>query len=156
MTSPIGVFVCDCKGQVSDHVDTSRLVEHAQRLEDVAYVERTDLLCGEDLGGVVARLKEEGCDRMLFAGCSPRSSLKFPEERIARVMRSLGLQSDLLEIANIREQCGWQHSDREAATRKAMDLVAMAHARLVADRPAPASVSIVRRALVVGGGSAGL
>jgi heterodisulfide reductase subunit A len=156
VTSAIGVFVCDCKGQVSDHIDTSRLVEHAERLEDVRFVEQTDLLCGEELGGAVKRLKEEGCDRMLFAGCSPRSSLKFPEERIARVMKSLGLEAELFEVANIREQCGWQHPDHEAATQKAMDLVAMAHARLAADRPAPASVPIARKALVVGGGSAGL
>jgi heterodisulfide reductase subunit A len=131
-------------------------VEQSKRLGGVAFVERKDLLCGEDLGAAVKRLKDEGCDRMLFAGCSPRSSLKFPEERIAGVMQGVGLEAGLFEVANIREQCAWQHPDREAATQKAMDLVSMAHARLVADTPAPASVPIARKALVVGGGSAGL
>jgi len=155
--SNIGVFICDCKGQVSDTVDTARLAEAAEKLENVAFVERKDLLCGEkDLGSAIRRLKEEGCDRMLLAACSPRSSLKFPEERIARVMGVVGLQPDLFEVANIREQCAWQHPDREEATGKAQDLTRMAHARLLTDEPTPAAVPITRRALVVGGGTAGL
>lgn len=153
----IGVFVCDCKGQVSDYIDTSRLEEKAADLEHVAFVDRRDLLCGERvLGEAVGRLKDEGCDRMLFVGCSPRSSLKFPEERIARLMQVLGLQPELFEVANVREQCAWQHPEKEAATRKALDLVRMAHARLLTDEPAPPAVPIARRALVVGGGPAGL
>jgi heterodisulfide reductase subunit A len=156
VTPRIGIFICDCHGLVSDAIDTARLADGARSLQDVAFVERTDLLCGEDLGVAVKRLKDEGCDRMLFAGCSPRSSLKFPEERITNVMKGLSLQPDLFEVANIREQCAWQHSDKEAATQKAADIVNMAHARLVNDEPAPASVPIVQWALVVGGGSAGL
>jgi len=62
----IGVFVCDCKGQVSDYIDTSHLAEKAADLEHVAFVDRRDLLCGERvLGETVGRLKDEGCDRML-------------------------------------------------------------------------------------------
>jgi heterodisulfide reductase subunit A len=157
VTSRIGVFICDCKGQVSDFIDTARLGELAKTLEDVVFVERQDFLCGrEDLRLAGKRLREENCDRMLFAGCSPRSSLKFPEERIAREMRDAGLRPEFLEVANIREQCGWQHPDREAATRKAMDLIRMAHARLTLDEPALDAVPVARRALVVGAGSAGL
>ncbi len=157
MTSRIGVFICDCKGQVSDYIDTARLGEQARSLEGVAFVDRQDFLCGrKDISLAVRRLRDAECDRMLFAGCSPRSSLKFPEERIAQVMRATGLRPELLEVANIREQCGWQHPDREAATRKAIDLICMAHARLVTDEPTPAPVPIVSRALVVGAGTAGL
>ena len=130
MARRIGVFVCDCKGQVSDRVDTARVAEAAGILEDVGFVERVDMLCGDaELGAAVGRLKEEGCDRILFAGCSPRSSLKFPEERIARLMGVIGLPEDLFEVANIREQCAWQVEDGEAATRKAVDTLRMAHAR---------------------------
>ena len=157
MTARIGVFICDCKGQISDSIDTRRLAREAEALEDVAFVDRRDLLCSEaDLGAAVRKLLDEGCDRMLFAGCSPRSSLRFPEDRIARVMGALGLCPDLFEVANIREQCAWQHPDREAATRKAVDIVRMAHARLIEDEAAPGAVAIARRALVVGGGPAGL
>jgi heterodisulfide reductase subunit A len=157
MKPAIGVFVCDCKGLVSDHLDTGRVAAEAALLDGVAFVDRRDFLCSDaDLGAAVKRLCDQGCDRMLFAGCSPRSSLKFPEERIARIMRGPGLHPELFEVANIREQCAWQHSDRHAATAKAIDLVRMAHARLVGDEPAPARVPIPKRVLVVGGGPAGL
>jgi len=153
----IGVFLCGCTGQISNHLDMARLAKEAADLEAVVFVDKRDLLCSEvDLGAAVKQLADRGCDRMLFAGCSPRSSLKFPEERIARVMQGLGLQPDLFEVANIREQCAWQHPEKEAATAKAVDLVRMAHARLLADEPAPPAVPIPRRALVVGGGAAGL
>jgi len=116
-----------------------------------------DVLCGEgDFRTALTNLMEEGCDRLLFAGCSPRSSLKFPEERIAAVLQGLGLHEEYFEVANIREQSAWQHPDYEAATAKAADLVRMAHARLKTAEPAPSPVPIVRKALVVGGGAAGL
>ena len=157
MARRIGVVVCDCMGQVSDRIDTAQVAGSAETLEGVAFVERVDMMCGdEDLGAAVRRLKERGCDSMLFAGCSPRSSLKFPEERISRVMGGLGLSEDLFDVANIREQCAWQHEDRGAATAKAIDLVKMAHARLATAESAPPPVSLPQKALVVGGGSAGL
>ncbi len=157
MTARIGVFVCDCKTQVSDQVDTERLTAVAAELEGVAFVDRQAVLCADaDLGAAVRRLREAGCDRLLFAGCSPRSSLKFPEQRIARLMETMGLSPELFEVANIREQCAWQHSDRNGATAKAIDLVRMAHARLRTDEPAPPAVPIPSRALVVGSGPAGL
>ncbi|MHC4469820.1 MAG: hypothetical protein ACYS99_02555, partial [Planctomycetota bacterium] len=113
MTSRIGAFVCDCKGLVSDHVDTVRVAEAMAGLPDVAFVDRVDMVCSEkDLGAAVRRVRDEGCDRILFVGCSPRSSLKFPEERIARIMGTLGMSPELFEMANVREQCAWQHDDR--------------------------------------------
>lgn len=157
MRPRIGVFVCDCKGLVSDRVATERVAEAAAQLDEVVFVERHELLCGDAaLGAAVRQLHERGCDRLLFVGCSPRSSLKFPEERIARLMRTMGLDAGLFEVANVREQCAWQHPNRQAATEKAIDLLRMAHARLRLDEPTPAPVPIPQRALVVGAGAAGL
>ncbi|MFH2001528.1 MAG: CoB--CoM heterodisulfide reductase iron-sulfur subunit A family protein, partial [Planctomycetota bacterium] len=157
MKSRIGIFICDCKGLVSDHVDTAQIEKDSAVLDSVAFVERRAMLCREnEFGEAVRKLKDNGCDRMLFAGCSPRSSLKFPEERIAAVMQALGLHPELFEVANIREQCAWQHPEKEAATRKASDLVRMAHARLLTDEPALLPMEIPKHALVVGGGPAGL
>ncbi|MFH0946050.1 MAG: hydrogenase iron-sulfur subunit [Planctomycetota bacterium] len=157
MVRRIGVVVCDCMGQVSDRIDTVQVARSAEKLDGVEFVERVDMMCGDaGLGAAVRRLRERGCDSMLFAGCSPRSSLKFPEERIGRVMGGLGLSKDLFDVANIREQCAWQHEDRVAATLKAVDLVRMAHARLATAEPAPPPVPLPKKALVVGGGPAGL
>lgn len=157
MSGRIGVFVCECQGLVSDHLATERVAEAAAELDGVEFVERRELLCGEaDWGRAVRQLHDRGCDRLLFVGCSPRSSLKFPEERISRLMQTMGLDPGLFEVANVREQCAWQHRDRQGATGKAVDLVRMAHARLRADEPVPPAVPIPQRALVVGAGPAGL
>jgi heterodisulfide reductase subunit A len=64
----------------------------------------------------------------------------------------------LFELANIREQDSWVHrGDRDAATRKAQDLVAMMVARAQHDSPLYRLVfEINPRALVIGGGLAGM
>jgi heterodisulfide reductase subunit A len=153
----VGVWICDCKGLVSDHVDTGRLETAASALDGVALVRRRGKLCGgEELHALQAEIGEHRIDRILFAGCSARSSLKFPEEQLTELMRNADIDNAFLEIANIREQCAWLHDDREAATRKAIDLVRMAHARLCSCEAVPAPVEIPSRALVIGGGAAGL
>ena len=48
VTRRIGVFICDCKGLISDHVDNDRLANEARVLRDVAMVERVELLCREE------------------------------------------------------------------------------------------------------------
>jgi heterodisulfide reductase subunit A len=157
VTRRIGVFVCDCKGLISDHINNEQLVNEARNFPNVAMVQRVELLCSEEnLDAALRRFKDAGCDRLLLAGCSPRSSLKFPEERIARMMENFRLRPELFEVANIREQCAWQHPDREGATQKAVDLLRMAHVRLEWAEEAPKPVPVVKRALVVGGGPAGL
>jgi len=158
MSEPrIGVWICDCKGQVSDHVDTSRVAEAACGLEHMAVVERVDTLCGApELEALAARDEAESIDRLVFAGCSARSSLKFPEEQLTAALDRVGVDKAFLEVANLREQCAWLHDDVEAATRKAVDLVRMAHARLCCSQQSLAPVAIEPRALVIGGGAAGL
>jgi heterodisulfide reductase subunit A len=157
MTCRIGVFICDCKGLISDHIDSDILVNQSSALPDVAMVERIALLCSEEnLDGALRRFKDAGCNRLLLAGCSPRSSLKFPEEKIERMLQSYGFHPEFFEVANIREQCAWQHPDRAGATSKAVDLIRMAHVRLESAEPAPGPASIVKRALVVGAGPSGL
>ena len=69
----IAVYICDCMGLVSDHVDTASLERLAGELDGVTLVRRIGMLCGtEELDGLVAELERERVDRLLFAGCSPR------------------------------------------------------------------------------------
>jgi heterodisulfide reductase subunit A2 len=64
----------------------------------------------------------------------------------------------LFEMANIRNQCSWVHSDDwDAATAKAHDLVRMAVARAALLEPQhTVEVPVQQAALVVGGGAAGM
>jgi heterodisulfide reductase subunit A len=68
------------------------------------------------------------------------------------------LNKYLFEMANIREHCSWVHLyDRKAATEKAKDLVKMAVAKAALLEPAEeAEVPITQKALVIGGGVAGI
>lgn len=157
MEPHIGVFVCDCKGLISEKIDIDRLVQAAERLEHVNVVERSDVLCcRKGIAAMEERIRTSGCDRALFVGCSARSSLKFPEDQIMALLERSGLPTSMFEVANVREQCAWQHADKNLATAKSIDLMRMAHARLVHDEAAPSSTAIPKRALVVGGGAAGL
>jgi heterodisulfide reductase subunit A len=153
----IGVWVCDCVGQVADHLDTARLAEGVAALDGVAHVERVDKLCGSaEMAALEQAIAEHDVDRILFGGCSARTSLKFPEQQLGQVMDRAGIDKAHFEIANLREQCAWLHDDRDAATGKGLDLLRMAHARLAAAEPHPTPIPIAKKALVIGAGPAGL
>ena len=152
------VYVCDCAGLVSDHVDTSSLEQLANTLDDVALVRRVEQLCHKaGLEALGQDLRQAGVERLLFAGCSPRMSLKLPEEVLAAVAHEAGLDPCRVEVANIREQGAWVHrGDHEVASAAARDELRMAHARLAGGDPSAEPVPLSRRVLVVGGGPAGL
>jgi heterodisulfide reductase subunit A len=156
-TTKIGVWICGCGGQLEKRVDLDAVETRARELPGVTDVRRLELLCSTDeLASVAESVRLREVDRALVVGCSPRISLRFPEERLEAAFRDRGLDPADVEIADIREQCAWLHADRDVATRKAGDLVAMAHARLRGASPSRNSIPIARRALVVGGGPAGL
>jgi heterodisulfide reductase subunit A len=69
-----------------------------------------------------------------------------------------GLNPFLMEMANIREQCTWAHGhDKEGALEKAKDLTAAAVAKARFLIPLDMiKVPVTKRALVVGGGVAGI
>ena len=74
-----------------------------------------------------------------------------------KCIESAGLNPYQFEMANIREQCSWVHADQEQATQKAIGLVKMAIAK--AQNLVPLSITkmpVTKRALVVGGGIAGM
>jgi heterodisulfide reductase subunit A len=153
----IGAWICDCKGQISDKIDTRRLEEETKKLPNVVFVKRVGLLCTkEEIARLTAELIDTDADRLLFIGCSARSSLRFPEQQIVNTLKHANIDEALFETANVREQCAWIHEPGEAATSKALDVIKMAHARLMLDVPRGPAVKIVEKSLVVGGGPAGL
>jgi heterodisulfide reductase subunit A len=88
------------------------------------------------------------------ASCTPRTH----EPLFQDTLRQAGLNPHLFEMANIREQDAWVHRGApDVATRKAKDLVAMAVSKARTLRPIQCgSVAVVPRALVIGGGVAGM
>jgi heterodisulfide reductase subunit A len=151
----IGVFVCHCGSNIAGVVDVHKVVEYAKTLQDVVFSSNQMFSCaGNTQAEIENAIRQENINRVVIAACSPKT-----HENIFRgVMVRSGLNPYLLEMSNIRNMDSWVHKfDKEAATIKAMDMVAMSveKARLLE----PLDISLLplkQSALVVGGGIAGM
>ncbi len=150
----IGVYVCHCGGNISDKVEVDEVAEAASKLAGVQSSRSYAFMCsdpGQAL--IVDDIAEHRLNRVVVASCSP--SLHELTFRNA-VVRG-GVNPFLYEHVNVREQVSWVHASNAEATTKASILVAAAVAR-VREHEAldPIRLPATPRALVVGGGIAGL
>ena len=100
----IGIWICDCKGMISDHVDTERVEDAARQLGHASVVNRVDTLCSAaDMKALESEIQSTGTNRVLFGGCSARTSLKFPEEQLTAVMHRVGMDKAFFGVANLRD-----------------------------------------------------
>ena len=151
----VGVFVCHCGSNIGGFLDVPSLAEYAKTLPGVVHAENNLYTCSQDtVAHITDTVKELGLNRVVVASCSPRTHEPLFQDSI----RAAGLNPSLFEMANIRNQCSWVHSDDwGGATEKAMDLVRAAVAR--AARLAPVhsmEFPVKKAALVLGGGAAGM
>ena len=150
----IGVFVCDCGSNIAGIVDVDELRQFAETLPDVVVAVRNKYTCSDPgQQEIQENIFEHKLNRVVVASCSPTSY----EPIFRRCIREAGLNQYLLEMANIREQCSWVTPDRQAATRKAQDIlqVAVARARWLYPQDEE-QIPVTDAALVVGGGVAGM
>ena len=99
------------------------------------------------------RVRELGLTGVVVCSCSPRMH----ENTFRKTCEKAGLNPYMVEIANIREQCSWIHKDKAEATKKAIILGRAAIAKVMMNAPLQAGTSPVKkRALVIGGGIAGI
>jgi len=151
----IGVFVCHCGINIGGTVDVPQVKAYAQTLPDVVYAEENLYTCSQDTQDHIKEIiVNEKLNRVIVASCTPRTHEPLFQETI----REAGLNRHLFTMANIRDQCSWIHMQHPAeATKKACDLVRMAvmKTRLSAALPR-LSLAVVQKALVIGGGAAGM
>lgn len=151
----VGVFVCHCGANISRIVDVPSSVEFASSLPNVVYAQEQLFSCASNSVKEIADVaKEKGFNRVVIAACSLRNL----EPLFHDTMRESGLNKYYLDMANIREHCSWVHSkEKEAATKKAQDLIRMSVARAARLQPLKdIELSVNKTALVVGGGLAGM
>jgi heterodisulfide reductase subunit A len=151
----IGVYVCHCGLNIAGSVDCKEVAEFAATLPNVVLARDYRYTCSDQGQALIKNdIKEYRLNRVVVASCSPR----LHEPTFRKVCEEAGLNKYLFEMANIREQCSWVHlHDRKAATEKAKDLVKMAVAKAALLKPASEiEVPIIRKALVIGGGVAGI
>ncbi|RLC43825.1 MAG: disulfide reductase [Candidatus Coatesbacteria bacterium] len=150
----VGVFVCWCGANIAGTVDVKRVAEEASKLPGVVYSTDYKYMCS-DPGQEIVRdaIKEHKLNSVVIAACSPRMH----EPTFRACVADVGLNPYKLEMANIREHSSWVHSDIEKATAKAIDIVKMAVAKAKELEPLDnIEVPLTKRALVIGGGVAGI
>jgi heterodisulfide reductase subunit A len=151
----VGVFVCDCGLNIAGTVDCAAVTEYALTLPHVVCAVRNKYTCAEPgQNEIKDAIHRHHLNRVVVASCTPRQH----EPTFRQCVREAGLNPYLMEMANLREHCSWVHpGDREAATRKAKDLVASAVARAWFLQPQEElTVPVTKATLVIGGGVAGI
>lgn len=150
----IGVFICWCGSNIAATVDVERLSEAVKAEPGVVFAANYQYMCSENGQQLIKNaIKEYKLDGVVVGSCSPRMH----EATFRKAAKAAGLNPYMVEVANIREQCSWIHKDREEATRKALVLVRTAIAKVRLDAPLKEGESpVVKRALVIGGGIAGI
>lgn len=151
----IGVFVCDCGLNIAGSVDCESVRKSAETLPGVVVAVRNKYTCADPGQEEIKKcIREYKLNRVVVASCSPRMH----EQTFRNCIAEVGLNPYVLEMANIREHCSWVHlHDREAATRKAKDIVKMAVSRAYLLQPQEEQkIPVIDKALVIGGGVAGI
>ena len=154
-TPRIGVFVCNCGINIGGYLDVPELSAYARSLPNVTYVEDNLFTCSQDTQVNMTKVIEEhNLNRVVVAACTPITH----EPLFRETLIDAGLNKYLFEMANIRNQDTWVHmKEHDKATDKAKDLVRMAVARASLLKPLTEKpLTINQRALVIGGGIAGL
>lgn len=150
----IGVFVCWCGSNIAATVDVKKVAEALSHEPGVVFSTDYQYMCSES-GQTILKdaIKEYGLTGAVVCSCSPRMH----EVTFRKAAESAGLNPYMVEIANIREQCSWIHKDMNTATEKAIILGKAAVAKVHLNAPLIAGETpVTKRALVIGGGIAGM
>ena len=151
----IGVFVCHCGINIGLVVNVPEVVEYAKTLPNVVFATENLYTCSSDTQEKIKEIINNfRLNRVVVSACTPRTH----EPLFQSTIREAGLNKYLFEMANIRDQDSWVHMhEPEKATAKAKDLVRMAVAKAARLKALPnIELPVTKRALVIGGGVAGM
>jgi len=151
----VGVFVCECGLNIAGSLDCEEVRKFAETLTDVKVSVLNKYTCADPGQNEIKRyIKENNLNRVVVASCSPRMH----EPTFRACVADVGVNPYLLEMVNLREHCSWVHlHDRKGATNKAKDMVKVGVARARFLEPQIEKVvPVTNKALVIGGGVAGI
>jgi heterodisulfide reductase subunit A len=150
----IGLFVCHCGENISRTVDCAAVAEAMKEHPGVVYAEDYKYMCSDPGQSLIKKaIEEQHLTGVVVAACSPHMH----EKTFRRAASQAGLNPFLCEMANIREHCSWIHDDRDEATDKAIDTARTIVEKVKNNRPLETiRIPVTKRALVIGGGIAGI
>ncbi len=150
----IGVFVCHCGTNIAGTVDVAKVAEELGKVNGVVFSTHYTYMCssaGQQM--IEEHIKNDKLTGVVLCSCSPRMH----EKTFRGCAERAGLNPYKVEIANIREQCSWVMKDMAQATEKAIALGKAAIAKTILNTPLiPGETPMTKRALVIGGGIAGI
>ena len=154
MASRIGVYICHCGINVAATVDVEAVAEFAGSLPHVVVARDYMYMCSDPGQEMIQQdVRDHDLNRVVVASCSPRMH----ETTFRTVIEEVGVNPYYFEMANIREQVSWVHTEREIGTQKAKELVAGTVAKAALLEPLEErQVEVTPAALVIGGGIAGI
>ena len=144
----VGVFLCECGGNISDVIDLDEVKDSL----DVEFIGQFENLCSLN-GRKIIRdaIFDHDLDRVVVAACSPISHEKTFQDYVKP------LNPYLMDMANIREQCSWVHDNNEKATHKAITLINASIEKVKqSDAVDPIYCQTPKEVAVIGGGIAGM
>ena len=152
--SKIGVFICHCGENIGATVDCAKVAEAAASMEGVAFATDYKYMCSDPGQTLIKKaIREHRLDGVVVGACSPRMH----EPTFRKACAEAGLNPYLCEIANLREHCSWVHPKGDDTTEKAIEIVHGLVEKVRRNSPlTPIHVPITKKALVIGGGIAGI
>jgi heterodisulfide reductase subunit A len=150
----IGVYICQCGINIAATIDVEKVTNEIEKLPNVAIGRYYKYMCSDPGQELIKNdIKDQKLDRVVVASCSPRMH----EPTFRAALEEAGMNPYYFEMVNIREHCSWVHLDKDLATEKAIELITGAVARAQYLEPLEKKqVSVIPRALVIGGGIAGI
>ena len=150
----IGVFVCHCGTNIAGTVDVKAVAAALSHEPGVVFSTDYQYMCSQAGQNMIKdAIAEHKLSGIVVCSCSPRMH----EATFRKTAAGAGLNPYMVEIANIREQCSWVHKDMPTGTEKAIILGKAAVAKVNLNAPlTPGESPVTKRALVIGGGIAGI
>lgn len=156
MVDTVGLFMCRCRGEISNHLPLDKIVKEYSEKPDFVKIHLDDSLCDANQRTKIAELAEKyKLDGMVFAGCSPR----YYEQYFREVASDVGINPGKVTFANLREQLAWVFKGQSeqfllSKSRTAID-VARNSLNTTSDFLAT-KVNIKKSVAIVGGGIGGI
>ncbi len=150
----IGVFVCHCGTNIAGTVDVKAVAEALKHEPGVVVSTDYQYMCSQAGQNMIQQeIADKKLTGIVICSCSPRMH----EATFRKTAANAGINPYMVEIANIREQCSWVHKDVATGTEKAIILGKAAVAKVNLNAPlTPGESPVTKRALVIGGGIAGI
>ncbi|MCD6263468.1 4Fe-4S binding protein [Candidatus Bathyarchaeota archaeon] len=151
----VGVFICECGGNISNFLDVKRVAKEASTWDNVVVSRHYTYMCSTPgIEMIKDSIKRHKLNRVVIACCTP----KMHKKKFQMKVEKEGLNQAFLEVANIREQCSWVHPDDwEGATQKAIDITRGAVRKVEKAVPLKSGeMKVNQSVLVIGGGIAGI